>query len=94
VTGKGGVVADECTVDKYHPQEDEWFKLVVCKYWYFPMAALNNKLTLVGGRGSYTKLFRATNELAVWEKRKRKRRLPTSGPTHTPICPHAAGHQL
>ena len=33
------------------------------------MATLNNKLILVGGCGSYTKLFRATNKIAVWEKK-------------------------
>ena len=72
MTGKGGVVDDERTVYEYHPQEDEWFKLDKYEYWYFAMAALNNKLTLVGGRGSYTKLFQATSEISVWEKKKKE----------------------
>ena len=33
------------------------------------MATLNNKLTLVRGRSSYTRYFRATNKIAVLEKK-------------------------
>ena len=63
VTSKSAVDDDEHTVYEYHPQEDEWFILDKYECWYFAMVALNNQLTLVGGRGSYTKFFRASSEL-------------------------------
>jgi len=36
------------TVTEYHPQEDKWLNLEQYQYQWFAMAALNNKLTLVG----------------------------------------------
>jgi len=70
------------SVLEYEPGEDKWLKLKQYKCELFAMVALNNKLTLVGGREQYT--GHMSNQIAVWEKRGS----PTSGPTHIPPCSH------
>jgi len=55
------------SVLEYEPGEDKWLKLNQYKCELFAMVALNNKLTLVGGREQYTGYM--SNQIAVWEKK-------------------------
>jgi len=47
----------------------EWIKLRQYECLDFAMATLNNKVTLVRGRSSYTRYFRTTNKITVLEKK-------------------------
>ena len=63
--GGGVTVSDDHTVWQY--ESDQWVRLEHYQYWWFAMAAVKKKLTLVGGRDPST--YRVTNEIAVWERK-------------------------
>ena len=61
----GGYSGDDRTVWQY--ESDQWVRLERYQYWRFAMAAVKKKLTLVGGLDPSA--YRATNEIAVWERK-------------------------
>ena len=48
-------------------ESDQWVELEHYQCWWFAMAAMKKKLTLVGGLDTST--LRVTNEIAVWERK-------------------------
>ena len=58
---------DDHTVYQYHSLTDQWVPLPRYECRYFAMATLTNKLTLVGGINTSTPLYKATNQIAVWD---------------------------
>ena len=58
---------DAHTVYQYHPPTDQWVPLPRYESVWFAMVTLTNKLTLVGGLNTSTRLYKVTNQIAVWD---------------------------
>ena len=62
-------VDDGLSVFQYEAGQDKWLKLKQYRWRRFAMAALQKKLTLVGGLDTSTQTLKATNQIAVWEEK-------------------------
>ena len=65
--GGGYAYSDDDARTVWQYESDQWVRLERYQCWWFAMAAVKKKLTLVGGRDPST--WRVTNEIAVWERK-------------------------
>ena len=58
--------SERCTILLYNVDKDEWSSLPKYQFRWFAMIAINNRLTVVGGKDASTR--KTTNQLAVFDQ--------------------------
>lgn len=53
-------------IRRYDPQTQQWTKLPLCKYCWFTMTEVNQRLTVIGGLDVSTCPIKVTKEVAVY----------------------------